>query len=195
MGLKTFDTWPDGKTTVDKEHWTSEDPVPDEEPQTNPEEEQELGLQIAIRPINMFSIMRAEIPLEIVDEINQHIDDEILPNSKDYSDGLVGQLKNDEKSCQVDFPLNDKVGGMFKQILDQCGTTFLKSAFHRDANAEVIQCWVNCAYKGDYNPYHDHGVQTVAGLSGFLWLEVPPCIEELPEFNPYINDAGGGIDG
>ena len=109
MGLKTFDTWPDGKTTVDKEHWTSEDPIPEDNTKPD-EEEQELGLQIAIRPINMFSIMRAEIPLEIVDEINQHIDDEILPNSKDYSDGLVGQLKNDEKSCQVDFPLNDKVG-------------------------------------------------------------------------------------
>ena len=196
MGLKTFDTWPDGKTTVDKEHWTSEDPVPDAGPQTNPEEEeQELGLQIAIRPINMFSIMRAEIPLEIIDEINQHIDDEVLPNSKDYSDGLVGQLKNDEKSCQVDFPLNDKVGGMFKQILDQCGTTFLKSAFHRDANAEVIQCWVNCAYKGDYNPYHDHGVQTMAGLSGFLWTKVQECIAEKSAEVPNINNASGGVDG
>ncbi len=66
MGLKTFDTWPDGKTTVDKEHWTSEDPIPEDNTKPD-EEEQELGLQIAIRPINMFSIMRAEIPLEIVD--------------------------------------------------------------------------------------------------------------------------------
>ena len=38
-------------------------------------------------------------------------------------------------------------------------------------------------------------MQTPAGLSGFLWLQVPPCIEELPEFNPSINNAGGGIDG
>ena len=109
MGLKTFDKWPDGSTSVDKEHWTSTEPVPGPHPQEDyrtpdPEDQgNNLGLKVAIRPINMFSIMRAEMPLEIVDEINQHIDDTILPNSKDYSDGLVGQLKNDEKSCQVDF--------------------------------------------------------------------------------------------
>ena len=201
MGIKTFDKWPDGSTTVDKEHWSSNDPVPEDKPSEDfqtpdPEEEgNNLGLKVAVRPINMFSIMRAEMPLEIVDEINQHIDDTILPNSKDYSDGLVGQLKNDEKSCQVDFPMDDEVGKMFKQILDQCATTFLQSGYKRDATADATQCWVNCAYKGDYNPYHSHGVQTMAGLSGFLWTKVPECIEEKSASVPNINNASGGVDG
>ena len=78
MGLKTFDKWPDGTTTVDKKHWTSNEPAPedsDETPsedfQTPPvvEEGDNLGLKIALRPIKHFTLMRAEFPLEIIDEL------------------------------------------------------------------------------------------------------------------------------
>ena len=66
----------------------------------------------------------------------------------------------------------------------------------RDAKAEVFNCWTNHAYAGDYNPFHDHGVQTMAGLSGFLWLKVPECIEKLDAAIPEgINNANGAIDG
>ena len=55
--------------------------------------EQNQGLEIAMRPILNFNILRVEFPSEIIDELNQHIDDEIIPNSKSFADGLVGQLK------------------------------------------------------------------------------------------------------
>jgi hypothetical protein len=71
MGLKTFDKWPDGNTTIDKKHWTSDEPIPEvessEDFKTPPEEDGDnLGLKVAIRPINAFSIMRAEVPLEMI---------------------------------------------------------------------------------------------------------------------------------
>ena len=78
MGLKTYDKWPDGSTTIDKVHWTSGDDycieqekASQEDNQTPPVEDGDnLGLKIALRPIKQFTILRAEFPSEIVDELN-----------------------------------------------------------------------------------------------------------------------------
>lgn len=158
-------------------------------------EEENHGLKFAIRPIKNFAIGRIEFPLGIIDEVNQHIDEVIIPRSDSFAGGLVGQLKNNERSAQLDFPLDDEVGEQLKTVFNQIGTTYLKQGYDRDSKAEVCQCWTNHAYAGDYNPYHDHGVQTLAGLSGFLWLKVPNCIEILDEVPTSLHNASGSIDG
>ena len=158
-------------------------------------EEDNHGLKFAIRPIKSFAIGKIEFPLGIIDEVNQHIDEVIIPKSDSFAGGLVGQLKNNVRSAQLDFPLDDEVGGQLKTVFNQIGTTYLKQGYDRDSKAEVCQCWTNHAYAGDYNPYHDHGVQTLAGLSGFLWLKVPNCIEILDEVPTSLHKASGSIDG
>ena len=50
------------------------------------------GLKFAIRPIKSFAIGKIEFPLGIIDEINQHIDNVIIPRSDSFAGGLVGQL-------------------------------------------------------------------------------------------------------
>ena len=152
-------------------------------------------MKFAIRPIKTFSIGRIEFPMEIIDEVNKHIDEVIIPANNSFADGLVGQLKNDSKSAQLDFPLDDDVGQQLKTVFEQVGKTFLKNGYNRDADTECFQCWTNHAYAGDYNPYHDHGVQTMAGLSGFLWLKVPECIEKLDPNPNALNNASGAVDG
>ena len=144
-------------------------------------EEKNHGLKFAIRPIKNFSLCRVEFPMEIIDEVNEHIDNEIIPKSSSFANGLVGQLKNDEKSAQLDFPFDTEVGKQLETVFNQIGTTFLKQGYERDSKAEVFQCWTNHAYAGDFNPYHDHGCQTMAGLSGILWIKVPEAIESLRE--------------
>jgi len=158
-------------------------------------EETNHGLKFAIRPIKAFSIGRIEFPMEIIGEINEHIDNVIIPANNSFADGLVGQLKNDKKSAQLDFPLDDEVGAQLKIVFEQIGKTYLKQGYERDADTDCFQCWSNHAYAGDYNPYHDHGVQTMAGLSGFLWLKNPECIEELDPVPAGLNNASGKIDG
>ena len=82
MGLKTFDRWPDGHTTVDKEMWSSDEPPPEEnKPQENEtplDDGDNFGLKLAFRPIKHFTLMRAEFPLEIIDEINKAVDIPII---------------------------------------------------------------------------------------------------------------------
>ena len=157
------------------------------------EEAPNSGLNIAMRPLLALNIMRIEFPDEIIGELNEHIDESIIPNSESFAPGLVGQLKNDAKSAQLDFPFDTEVGKQLETVFNQIGTTYLQH-LGRDANAEVTQCWTNHAYAGDYNPFHDHGVRTIAGLSGFLWLKVPQCIKDTPDV-PSINNASGGVDG
>ena len=158
-------------------------------------EDDNHGLKFAIRPIKNFAIGRIEFPLEIIAEVNEHIDNVIIPANDSFADGLVGQLKNNEKSAQLDFPLDDEIGKQLETVFNQIGTTYLKQGYDRDSKAEVFQCWTNHAYAGDYNPYHDHGCQTMAGLSGFLWLKVPNCIEVLDDVPTALNGASGAIDG
>ena len=158
-------------------------------------EEDNHGLKFAIRPIKNFAIGRIEFPLEIIAEVNEHIDKVIIPKNDSFADGLVGQLKNNEKSAQLNFPFDDEVGKQLETVFNQIGTTYLKQGYDRDSKAEVFQCWTNHAYAGDYNPYHDHGCQTMAGLSGFLWLKIPDCIEKLDEIPTALHGASGAIDG
>ena len=158
-------------------------------------EEENHGLRFAIRPIKNFSIGRIEFPMEIIDEVNDHIDNVVIPKSDSFADGLVGQLKNDAKSAQLDFPFDNEVGKQLETVFNQIGTTYLKNGYDRDSKSEVFQCWTNHAYAGDYNPYHDHGCQTLAGLSGFLWLKVPECIEKLDENPERLQGASGAVDG
>ena len=158
-------------------------------------EEDNHGLKFAIRPIKNFAIGRIEFPLAIIAELNEHIDKVIIPANNSFADGLVGQLKNNERSAQLDFPFDDEVGKQLETVFNQIGTTYLKQGYDRDSKAETFQCWTNHAYAGDYNPYHDHGCQTMAGLSGFLWLKVPNCIEVLDDVPTTLSGASGAVDG
>ena len=74
-----------------------------------------------MRPILNFNILRVEFPQEIIDELNEHIDSEIIPKSESYADGLVGQLKNNEKSAQLTFPLDTDVGKQLETVFNQLG--------------------------------------------------------------------------
>ena len=75
-------------------------------PQSDLAQEQGVGMQIAMRPKLAVNVMRVELPLEVMEELNDHIDDTIIPNDVDYSQGLVGQIRQNEKSKQLHFHSN-----------------------------------------------------------------------------------------
>ena len=62
----------------------------------------------------------------------------------------------------------------------------------QEANAMMLKQILTFQYP---NRYHDHGTQTMAGLSGFLWLKVPECISKLDEGPAALSDASGSVDG
>jgi hypothetical protein len=154
-------------------------------------------------PITELMFARINFHPDIVEEINSHIDDEIIPNNKSNANKLVGQYSQDERSAQLVFDFESDVGQLLKGILNNVGSAYVQQGYNRDATAIVEQCWTNHGYAGDYNPCHDHpylgvypsGHFCTAGLSGFLWLKVPECIRVLDPKPDTITDSSGKING
>ena len=164
------------------------------------------GISVAMRNKLAVNIMRAEIPLNIIDELNDHIDEVIIPAAQDLSSGLVGQINQNEKSGQWVFPHDDGgAGEQWANVLNGLGKEYIKQTLGKlkfvgggDGNKEIktdIQnMWTVHSYAGDYNPLHDHGTRSYMGLSCILFLKVPPQIEANKSLQG-LNGASGAVDG
>ena len=176
------------------------------------------GISVAMRNKLAVNIMRVEIPLNVIDELNEHIDDAIVPAGRDLSGQLVGQISQSEYSAQWLFPHNDGgVGEEFAKIINNLSKEYIKQTLDEihfeDADStkkirtDVQTMWTVHSYAGDYNPLHDHGTRSFMGLSCILYLKVPPQIESIglpsaemvasgltPGFQG-LNGASGAVDG
>ena len=157
------------------------------------------GLQIAMRPKLAVNIMRIQFPEDVITEINDHIDNTIIPANKDYSKGLVGQISHDKRSAQLHFPHNDDgVGKQFSDVITRMGSEYIDRVVGIRSEIEMQSMWTVHSYEGDYNPVHDHGTKTPMGLSCILYLKVPPQIEKLgnpAEHFEGLNESSGAVDG
>ena len=160
---------------------------------------QNAGMQIAMRPKLAVNVMRVQLPLEVMDELNEHIDDTIIPNDVDYSPGLVGQIRQNEKSKQLHFPHEgDEFGEQLSTVLLKLAHEYMDRTVGLPCDIDMQAMWTVHSYEGDYNPVHDHGTRTPMGLSCIMYLKVPPQIEALD--NPSeefvgLNQSSGSIDG
>ena len=157
------------------------------------------GIQIAMRPKVAVNIMRCQLPAEVTTEINSHIDDVIIPNNVDHSKGLVGQIRQNERSAQLTFPHEgDEVGEMFSGVLQRLAKEFVDRSIGIECETSMESMWTVHSYNGDYNPVHDHGTRTPMGVSLIYYLKVPRCIERLgnpaEEFGG-LNESSGNVDG
>ena len=164
--------------------------------QPKQQEQKPFDTHAQIKTIPAYKLMAIQFPDAFTDDINNHIDNVIIPSKVSHSGQLVGQINRNEKSEQYTFPLNDEVGKDFKTVVDRVATSLLrdKTGYSRDSIAEAFEAWTVHSYAGDYNPLHAHGCQTPAGMSMILYLKVPKCIEEKPSF-PQLHNATGDIDG
>ena len=164
--------------------------------QPKQQEQKPFDTHAQIKTIPAYKLMAIQFPDAFTDDINNHIDNVIIPSKVSHSSQLVGQINRNEKSEQYTFPLNDDVGKDFKTVVDRVATSLLrdKTGYSRDSIAEAFEAWTVHSYEGDYNPLHAHGCQTPAGLSMIFYLKVPKCIEDKPSF-PTLHNATGDIDG
>ena len=164
-----------------------------------PSEKPKIEAKVKVKTWPALHMLFVDFPKEFVDELNTFIDEVIIPYDKDYSHSLVGQVRQDEKSKQLMFPMDEhKFAVEFKKILDSCATNYIQQAYKKQSHAETYDAWTVHSYAGDYNPRHSHGVATPAGLSSLMWLKVPDCIKNLKssvDANTGLNHASGLIDG
>ena len=183
----------------EKEETAQPEPQPQSEDISKDGSTNPGGLQVAMRPKLAVNIMRIQIPEDVMSEINEHIDNTIIPANKDYSKGLVGQISHDKRSAQLHFPHNDDgVGKQFSDVITRLGSEYIDRVVGIRSDIEMQSMWTVHSYEGDYNPVHDHGTKTPMGLSCILYLKVPPQIEKLgnpAEHFEGLNESSGAVDG
>ena len=179
----------------DQDRVVSSDPEGSEEFANAVGEQGQGGVKASMKTKMALHMLRVELPLEVIDEINSHIDES---NTEDASKGLVGQISQNDKSAQTWFDLNDEVGQLVKGQLDRAGKSYVQKGFGRDVTVDTFEAWTVHSYAGDYNPLHSHGVRTSAGLSCILYLKVPEQIENIAdpsEEGISLNQSSGTVDG
>ena len=183
----------------EKEETAQPEPQPQSEDISKDGSTNPGGLQVAMRPKLAVNIMRIQFPEDVMSEINEHIDNTIIPSNKDYSKGLVGQISHDKRSAQLHFPHKDEgVGKEFSDVITRLGSEYIDRVVGIRSNIEMQSMWTVHSYEGDYNPVHDHGTKTPMGLSCILYLKVPPQIEKLgnpAEHFEGLNESSGAVDG
>jgi hypothetical protein len=164
----------------------------------------DIKIQIESKPV--LTMATIYFPKEFVKEINDYIDRTTIPKNKDYAHLLVGQIRQDKRSAQLDFPMDTEFGKKFKNVIENCATKLLTDGFRRKLIAKAYECWTVHSFSGDYNLLHDHGVEnnsTPIGMSSILYLKVPDCMKErskkMMNTDGYLDldhtNASGDVDG
>ena len=115
------------------------------------------------------SIVKAKLPLEMIKEINDYVEETImnekLSQELDYGKNLIGNVRQ-EIELKVEFMQKIKWGEFLGKIV--------KDWVDRELNKNlkdfrVISSWVVRQFKHEYNPVHWH----TGDISGVGYLKVP----------------------
>ena len=175
--------------------------------------ESHYQIETVMRNKYALRMLHVKLPMDFVDKINSYIDNTLIPSDKNfgkvkgnaelsnsYSNLLVGQIRQDEKSAQLDCKVleENEDAKLLKSTLDSTSQEYLRQIGHGNSVPDVFEAWSVHSYSGDYNPLHDHGVITPGGLSMILYLKVPECISKLPDPDEdwvSLNHSTGNVDG
>ena len=108
----------------------------DTKPKPQPQKAAPFQAEMGIKTFTAARMMVIDFPKPFVDEMNEYIDNTIIPNDEDYSHSLVGQIRQNEKSKQLNFSLEgNEYVEQLKKVLDNCGSTFVQKGYERESIA------------------------------------------------------------
>ena len=153
----------------------------------------ELTLKFSVAPAVLF--LESQLPIQAVKDLNQYLDAKHNKNAESFADKLVGQISHGE---QLKMDPTDKLVEPCMKIEAQMSQEYLKQ-FTRTIGASpmkrqpgVHSLWSVHSYERDYNPVHDHGVDTIMGISFTTWTKIPKQIRDKEEYNSFnlVNSSG-----
>ena len=121
------------------------------------------------------TILRAKIPDDLVNNLNEYIDkiidDKNKKNELNYGNKLIGDVTQEFK-LEKDFA--KKIGWL--DFLAKCTQTWIKNSMNKKITKfNLIESWVVRQFENEYNPTHWHN----GHISGAGFLKVP---KELGKF-------------
>jgi len=160
-------------------------------------------IQIKMLPLPSVFLMEAEVPDKHVETLNNYLDNLLEDeNRKSAATTLVGQIQHGEQLMldHMDSKLEE-----FRYYLQHMAVTYVTNFFgmtgqQLDGNRDIAidELWSVHSYAGDYNPLHDHGTQTMMGISCTTWTKVPDQIVAQPstgDLNYDLYNSSGDCDG
>ena len=149
-------------------------------------------------------MLKAEIPDDLVDNLNDYLDELRKDKKRESLAGtLVGQIHQGE---QLNIPLteDERITPYTKYLID-LGATYINHfsqatgvQFKKQKQVMVDELWSVHSFEGDYNPIHDHGTKTIMGISTTTWTKVPQQILDQPTSGTAdysLFNASGNCDG
>lgn len=159
------------------------------------QESQQITCRIITKPA--VHVIESRLPLELIEQVNGYIDG-VRERAEDYAGELVGQIKANPKSAQLKLNLADQVPMSLANIITQVGRQYVE-IFGAPEEIIVNDMWTIHSYAGDYNPMHDHGANTLVGLSSIVYLKVPESISQKKDVGsastPDMTHSSGACDG
>ena len=146
-----------------------------------------------MHPLPSVFLMELDIPEGFVTQLNEYLDGLLEEEGRvTAADTLVGQISEGE---QLRMDHNHSLVAGFSEFLCSMGAEYI-NAFMKGSGqmldgarqVSMDELWSVHSYAGDYNPIHDHGTQTVMGISCTTWTKVPPQITQGPR--PGSQDYG-----
>ena len=157
----------------------------------------ELTLKFSVAPAVLF--LETQLPIRAVKDLNKYLDERHNKGAESFADKLVGQISHGEQ-LKIDHtePLVDP----FTKIVANMSQSYL-GQFSRMIGVEPLKriphvhsLWSVHSYERDYNPVHDHGTDTIMGLSFTTWTKIPKQILDKDDYDSSkLVEASGIADG
>jgi len=157
----------------------------------------ELTLKFQAAPAVLF--LETRLPEKVIGGLNQYLDKRHKKQGEDFSHKLVGQISHGE---QLKINSEDKLVFPFTKIVANLSQNYINQ-FCKTIGAEPLQriphmhsLWSVHSYERDYNPVHDHGTDTIMGISFTTWTKIPPQIADREDYSSdNLFNSSGCSDG
>jgi hypothetical protein len=157
----------------------------------------ELQLKFSVAPAVLF--LETQLPDRAVMDLNTYLDARQNKGAETFADKLVGQISHGE---QLKIDSEDKLIEPFVKIVANMSQQYL-TQFSKTIGVEPLKrvphvhsLWSVHSYERDYNPLHDHGVDTIMGLSFTTWTKIPPQIANKEGYKASdLYNSSGVADG
>ena len=137
-------------------------------------------VEIKLSQVSVALLMEVQMEERMIKDLNKYLDARHnKPEGEDFSSQLVGQISHGE---QLKIDTKDPLIVPFVKYVAQLATTYVQHFGRHVGIAEmkriphVHSLWSVHSYERDYNPLHDHGVDTQMGVSFTTWTKIPPQI-------------------
>ena len=136
------------------------------------------------------SVLKAEIPNEILQKLNNYIDTIIEDEQKSINLNLGNNLAGDVTQ-EFKLEQNFMTESGWLNFLAKCVQEWIKAAINQKIKKfNLIDSWVVRQFKDEYNPVHWHG----GHISGAGFLKIPSTFGEHYQKKENVEYLGGTLN-